>query len=255
MTPSVRIITEYTTNFSKAVGLTSDARYIYVADSCRQVIAKFMLNGLYVSHMNNTDPYLLAVTNDQLYAASSSNFYSFSLSLQLQKQISGCDHGSSPCMVLLRGIFIDKYKNLVYVTDKTINVIFVYQKFTLVNKIFIEIVNSHIYSIATYDEMIYIGTTTNTIIMYKNNKLVGNIINVCDVSTTIYGMYVDDYGNLLVSCNDDKQIQLYNAKDGSNTGKSILTPEKPYRLNVDISGKILASFDGGFMMISSLDYM
>jgi hypothetical protein len=169
-----------------------------------------------------------AITIDkQLYITGNGNIQNRDKNLNLIKQFNNAG-------VIYRGIYYNKTNDLIYVGTQENQRIDIFNRYlTLIGNI--NIPGYRPYSIAEYDNKMFVGTMEGSILVIENGVIIRNLTTVCGFIPSIM---IDTYGNLLILSHSKSSVYLYH-KNGSNFGTVISTSSSPWFINFDSKGRLI----------------
>jgi hypothetical protein len=172
-----------------------------------------------------------AITIDkQLYITGDGNIQKRDQNLNLIKQFNNLNNPG----INYRGIYYNRTNDLIYVGTYANQSIDIFnQNLTLVGNI--STPGYGPYSIAEYDNKMYVGTFNGSILVIENGVIIRSFTTVCGSITSIL---IDIYGNILVLSRYSNFVYLYH-KNGTNLGKSMSTSSSPMFINFDSKGRLI----------------
>ena len=219
----------YSTNLTVASAfamLNSSNLYYYVSDWSLGKI--FILNESwsYVSSKTFSSPGYFTTIGTSLYATGEKNIWKLDqyLNILIQYNVTG----TTPSY---RGIYYNSSNNFIYVAPKALNVI---QVFNL-NLIFHHNISTSIYypwSIAGYNNQMYVGDRYNGTILVIENEVIVRTFKGCNGnSVQLSYILFDQCGFMATSCNTN-QVYLYQP-NGTYLSKNLATPSGPMYIGYD----------------------
>jgi hypothetical protein len=170
-----------------------------------------------------------AITIDkELYIIGNGNIQKRDQNLNLIKQY------NSPGVQYYRGIYYNKTNDLIYAgTEGKQGIDIINRDLTLVGNI--STTGYSPFSIAEYDNKMYVGTIEGSILVIENGIIIRNFTTICGMISSIL---IDTYGNMLVLSLYGNLVYLYHT-NGTNLGKTISTPGSPSFINFDSKGRLI----------------
>ena len=94
-----------------------------------------------------------------------------------------------------------------------------------------------------YDQVLYVGTRTNSILIIQNNTISKIIENVCSVVNSLSSICIDYESNFAVFCNSEKKLFIFD-KYGNKMNKSIDILNSPNFIRFDGLGRMVIGYTG-----------
>jgi hypothetical protein len=164
----------------------------------------------------------------QLYITGDGNIQKRDQNLNLIKQF------NNPGVQYYRGIYYKITNDLIFVGTQAGQSIDVFnQNLTLVGNI--NTTGYTPYSIAEYDNKMFVGTIEGSILVIDNEVIIRSFTTVF---SNIYTIMIDTDGNMLVLSRTNSIVYLYHT-NGTNLGKSISTSSSPMFINFDSKGRLI----------------
>jgi len=213
---------------------TPSNSYYYVSDMGLNKI--FILNESwsYVSSKTFSLPAYLTTIGNSIYAIGTANIWKLDQNLNILIQYNATKYnGTNPNY---RGIYINSANNLIYTAPYAFKVIHVFNlNFSFSHNISTSTYNP--YSIAGYNNQLYVGTLNGFILVIENEIFVRAFRGCNGNSTTLSSIIFDNCGLMATSC-DTEQLYLY-YPNGTYIGKSFNTPANPRYIGYDSRGQFV----------------
>ena len=138
-----------------------------------------------------------------------------------------------------RGILYNKTNNLIYVADIIqLRILILDRNLSFVNAI--DTIGYTPYGLAIYDDKLYVGTTSGSILVIQDGIIIKNFITTCG---SIAKLLIDGYGYMLVLCQSPSYVYLFHT-NGTDLKNGITTSYNPLELNFDSEGRLVITSSG-----------
>jgi hypothetical protein len=204
--------------------------YYYVSDAGLSKI--FILNESwwYVSSKTFLQPTYFTTIGSSLYATGETNIWKLDQNLNTLIQYNAT---GTP---IYRGIYINSTNNLIYIAPLALRVIHVFDLNLSLSHTFSTTIYAP-WSIANYNNQMYVGTSTGKILVIVN-ELIYHTFNGCNgVATTLTSILFDNCGYMATSCYNN-QLYLY-YPNGTYFSQPMTTPSRNYYIGYDSNGHLI----------------
>jgi hypothetical protein len=218
-------------SFRGAMGFAMFNSYYYVCDYWLSNI--FILNESwsYVSSKVFSNPVYLTTIFSSLYAAGAQNIWKLDQNLNILTKHT--EFGPFPGY---KGICYNSANNLIYVAPCNLNVIHVLDLNLRFNHTF-SISTYQPWSIAEYNNEMYVGTSNGTILIIVNEVII-RTFNGCNANSVALSYILFDKCGLMATSCHNNQLYLY-YPNGTYLGKNSITPVSPYYIGYDSNGRFV----------------
>jgi hypothetical protein len=211
---------------------TPSNSYYYVSDWGLNQI--FILNES-LSYVSNKDfyyPAYLTTIGSSLYATGQTNIWKLDLNLNILIQYNATVTYPNPRN---RGIYFNSSNNFIYVAVSFYNEIHVFDLNLSLNHN-ISTSTFQPWSIAEYNNQLYVGTTNGTILVIVNEVILHTFNGCNGNSAVLSSVLFDQCGYMATSCNNPtNQLFLYHP-NGTYFSKNYQTPANPRYIGYDSKG-------------------
>ena len=169
--------------------LTSlNTTYYYISDYIAFKIYMFDDNWTFIASKSYNSPLYMITVDSNLYISSDTNVYKTDEILNLVSQYNASG------LVYYRGLYLDSSRGVIYIVANHLGVIQIFDLNLLMNDS-ISIPYPYIaYSITGYNNQIYVGTESGTILVLVN-KIITSTFNACNrYGLVIASIVFDQYG-------------------------------------------------------------
>jgi hypothetical protein len=138
-----------------------------------------------------------------------------------------------------RTILYNKTSNLIYVADTIqLRILILDRNLSLVGAI--DTIGYTPYGLAVYDDKLYVGTVSGSILVIQGGIIIKNVTTPCG---SIAKLLIDDYGYMLILCQSPSYVYLFHA-NGTDLNNGITTAYNPLELNFDAEGRLVLTSSG-----------
>ena len=226
-------------NLLRGFGMYSspDTVYYYVMDWGADKV--FILNDewSFISSKEFYHPWNMISIDNSLYMTGISNVWKVDQDLNILIEYNAS--GSTP---YYRGIIYNPSNGLIYVAAQNLNKIQIFDlDLTLIRRISTS--PHYPFSIVISSNQLYVGADEGMILVYENDILI-NQFNGCDGnSDSLHSILFDTNGYMATACDRTSKLYLF-SHDGSYTGKSITSPDRPHYIGFDSKGRFIQISSG-----------
>ena len=188
----------------------------YVTDFAANKVYILNDNWSFVSFKTFTNPAYMITVENSLYMTGESNIW------KLNENLNTLIQYNDTTVPGYRGLYFNSTNRLLYVAPNSISAeIHVFDLNLTLNHRFS--ISSYIpWSITGYNNQLYIGTSSGTVILVQKEVIVNQFKGCGDVNRILTSMLFDEDGYFATSCNDGSSFLIF--VNGTFTGKSITTP-------------------------------
>jgi hypothetical protein len=215
----------------------------YVLDHGTNIVYTLNDDWLYVSYKSflfaspKIFPTYMIIIGSTLYVTDDSNLWKIDKNLNILIQ-----YTSIVSVPNYRGIYHKSSNGFIYVAPSSLTEIQVFH-LNLTNSHKISVAPYNPFSISEYNNKMYVGTTSGTILVMQNEIII-NEFNGCNMANAaLTSILFDQYGYMATSCDLRNKLYLY-TQNGTYTGTSLSTPALPRYIGFDTKGRfVLISFN------------
>jgi hypothetical protein len=200
----------------------------YVTDYWGHIIFLLDDNYDYVTNKTFIHPAYMLTINSNLYITGYSSIWKTDKYLNVLETYTST--GAN-----YRGIYFNSTENLIYIAD-SYNSDFLIFNMNLSLEYKVSVSPYYPYSFSEYNNELYIGTTSNMVIVVDNKVIIRNF-SACSGSTLNF-IYSNNFGLMAINCETINEINFYYS-NGTYTGKSLATFQKPVYVGFDSKGRFV----------------
>ncbi len=134
------------------------------------------------------------------------------------------------------GLYYNSTNSLIYVASHNLGDIYVFN-LDLALTDMISTSNSYPWSINGYNNQLFVGTDSGTILVIVNNLIIQQFNGCNEENTHLISMIFDEYDNMATGCNNN-YLYLY-SKNGSFLNKNIPTVSDQAYLGFDLKSRLV----------------
>ena len=209
---------------------SANSTYYYVCDYQKSKIYMFDDNWTYISYRNYSAPAYIAIVGSNLYITGDADIYKTNGNLDL------LDHVYVSTWPWYRGIYYNSTNNLLYTAPckPNINAIHVYDLDLNLNDS-IAIPSYTLFSIAGYNDQLYVGTYSSVVLVIENKAIIQTLHINNGNMYKLTSIFFDSNGYMAITSSENQIYLVY----PNGTYVSLQTPNEPFSFGYDTKGNFV----------------
>lgn len=216
--------------------MSSNSTYYYVNDYAGGKIFIYDDNWNFIRYVTFKSPAYMITIGSSLYISCDSYIAVTDGNLNIFNQYFGV---GSP---LYRGLYYNSTNNLIYVVTRTLYVIYVFNLNLVLNDSF-TVLSTLPYSIAGYNDQLYVGTYSGSIFVIVNKKVINSFYACGGYSELVSSFIIDQFGSIASLCTITANFLFLYYSSGNYSGRSLSTAGIGEYIAFDSKGRFIIITD------------